>query len=331
MATPVDPSNRGTLDWLNAYVVEPLTSLVTNRIALPVLNKAYSCLGNTAVWLVRKVNGPTADKMQQSLKDPFSTETLLAAGDYFRTVSLAWGRRSPNSSPGVHYFDMCSIIAARHVYIFASDAKVILSAPATLRIKADEICRAAGKEFVGPAEPDEQPALNKRTPFLDEWEAIHGIPKKSEEPAAKALNALRQEAHKLINAREKEVRQKIVGEAVHSACKGAISSTARVAIKVGMAYACHLVVGGSGLLLLSPAIGGMAQNASAGLNLVGACLSLRCSKTADDFYNCRIFDVRASTLRDHALCVGQENIVSIINSITTRFTPTRPRELFDSI
>jgi hypothetical protein len=342
MATLIDPSqgpattSQGSLnrlfDSLNLYVVDPLTSLVTNRIAVPMLSKTYSLLGKVAVKVVGMVNPAAAAKMEENLNDPLSTASLLKIADYVQNVSLQWGKRSPTTYPGVHYLDICTIIAARHTYIFASDAKAILGAPALLRNLADQIGTAAEEEMVQPPAPSERKRRRPRSQgpsvFLQNWEKgrpeLVGTnaqkPLQAATGAAFALNRLLQNASELINAREKEVRQKIVKEAAYRTCKNFIASTTRAVSKAGIAFVCHQFVGVSSLLL-TPSLSGMTQTASLGLNSVGACLFMQCPKTINDFYNCRMLDVKASKLREYAICVGQENITHIIQTAKVQFGP----------
>jgi hypothetical protein len=355
MATFVDPSQgsattnpvgagQGSLSWLfdplNLYVVDPLTSLVTNRIALPLLSKTYSLLGKVTVKIVGVINPATAAKMEENLNDPLSTASLLKIADYLQNVSLQWGKRSPTNYPGIHYLDICSIIAARHTYIFASDAKAILGAPALLRNLADQICIAAEEEMVQPPVPSggkrRRPRSEGPSVFLQNWEkerpellGTHAKkPLQAATGAGFALNKLRQNACELINAREKEVRQKIVKEAAYRTCKTFIASTTRAASKAGIAFVCHLIVGGSSVLL-TPSLSDMTQTASFGLNSVGACLFMQCPKTVNDFYNCRMLDVRTSKLREYAICVGQENISHIIQTAKVQFGPHAIKSVLD--
>lgn len=341
MATFIDISqgsanaSQGSLDWffnpLNLYVVEPITSLVTNRIALPLLNRTYSCLGGVVVKVTGMVNAVAADKIRESLKDPFSTKSLLGIARYVKNVSMEWGSRSPSTYPGLHYLDTCSIIGARYTYIFATDATDLLLAPTNLRILAEKILTAAeGVQVSALADAEgvkpgvkhrkhEQP----RSLLLEQWEIDRPelLGKPVIEPtfqvgkwsATSALSTLRQNAYALIAAREQEVRQKIVSEAAYRVCKWGIASTTRATIKVGIAFACHQVVVGSSLLLLTPSLSNMTQTASVGGSSLAACLFMKSSKTTDNLHNSQRLGAR------YEACVGQENITHIINTVKTQF------------
>lgn len=331
MATRISQTGN-SLDWifqpLNNAIVNPLTDLLTNRIVLPTLKKMYSFLGNSTVQIVRKVSPQAADTLAENLKDPLSTETLLSLGQTTQEWSLQWGRRQPNSYPGTGYVDICTIIAARHMYIFASDMRVILTAPKQLRTETEAIILAAREEIVNPSE-----RKNQREKRLSSGISRVNTPTLTsmavQDTAKSKLNRLEQETYRLLNEQEKTTRQKVVEKGIEFLCSGVISSSIRTTAKVAIAIGCYKVLGETAIVLtpfLNEELMEMARSitktASAGITSAGAFLFFRCSDTINNFFTAaQIFDVKASPLRELAPTVGQQSIDQIIKNVQTELGP----------
>ncbi len=328
------PANNGwghqtgsSLDWvfqpLNNYIVNPLTDLVTHRIAMPTLKKTYSFFGNTVVQLVRKAGWQEeSDWLEENLKDPLSTQTLLKLGERTQDWSLQWGQRRPNSYPVTAYLDICSIIAARHLYIFASDMQVLLSASQELKVKAEGILIAAKEEISNPSDS----GGNERNSTVS-TRVNRFIPDEGKSAAITKLNDFEKETKKELNALEKTTRQKIVQKGVEFLCSSAISSTVRTTAKVVIAIGCYKVLGGTAFVF-SPLLreefvemGNLiAKTTSAGITSIGSLLFFRCSNTMNNFFSSRqLAEVKASSLRE--LAPDQEYLDQMINKFQSELGP----------
>lgn len=149
-------NHREVQEWnyllrpLDVYIVNPIATQLTEKVAIPVLKAAYFVLGTSTVFTIGIVNHSCAQKIDDALYDPISTETLLKQGERVKVISKMWSVRTPVNFPMIEYVDTCSIAVAQHVCVFSTDMLTLLHAPPKLRRFADLVYIAADEEIIQP-------------------------------------------------------------------------------------------------------------------------------------------------------------------------------------
>lgn len=139
------------LHRLDVYIVNPLTDVVTDKIAMCALKKLYSFLGAA----MKRLNNSRARKIADAWYDPVSTETLIRLAAKIQSLSCKWATRKSIQMAIIRYPDSCSIVAARQMYILAKDAQLVLGTSQQLRDLTTKVYNAANEEIIQPFTKDQ--------------------------------------------------------------------------------------------------------------------------------------------------------------------------------
>lgn len=326
---------------LDIYVVNPVTAGVTDNIALPLLKIIYDLLGELTVFTVRRyVSNERAQRIEDARYDPISTESLCQLSKRVQEPLRSWSLRSPVQVSLIGGADTCSIVAARHIYIWTRDMERVLGMPEDLRSGVDRVYRAANEEIIWPLVEDLADEASKRvvgTPSEEEkktesWGswftrgatrlAIHATAGVSRAAATRALNNVRQGAHDAINRNEREARRQMVGIAVHSVCRTALATCIRGVVRAGAVITFnkmteHVIVA---ILPDSEMSETIAQTTSLCITVAGTLLWLRCvypiASQLHDSYR-EDFDPEASTLKEVASLFDSIQIDQLVHAVCT--------------
>jgi hypothetical protein len=325
-------------------LTDPVSRCFVGKIWMPILKAGYFFTGAFLIQGSALFSSSLSQKVDDLWYDPISTKNLLKICRFFQKSSQNLAMRHPTDLPLIKYFDRCSISMARHLYIFAKDASLLLKIP-------KELHNYVNWEFKSSALGEKPTSLLGRAwwwirrgtqagseAFFSVIHAIVGVIQRAfqnfplenflfnkVERCLKSVkhyfeDRVKKRLHQQIDRQEGQIRKVVVGKVAEAAFSQLFTSIANVALQYVIGRSVyHLSQKGIFYLSENEKISeGCATGLLYGESILAAYLWIRLmAPTLNGLYaDYQIpFDPEASTLRELRTLTGYKHLKNIVQYI----------------